>query len=95
MSSNTTPTATPPSTPGRQSYNPLFLKAKVLIEASKAGDLHTIEQLCKNKVACFSHVRLITNAHTLQGQDVNTRTLIKQESPLHKVGVSPNLCCAA
>jgi hypothetical protein len=32
----------------KRSYNPLFLKAKVLIEASKAGDLETIEELCKN-----------------------------------------------
>jgi hypothetical protein len=60
MSSNTTPTATPPSTPGKQSYNPLYLKAKVLIEASKAGDLHTIEKLCKNEVAFSSCVRLTT-----------------------------------
>jgi hypothetical protein len=48
MSGASTPTTTPPSTPVKRSYNPLFLKAKVLIEASKAGDLETIEELCKN-----------------------------------------------
>jgi hypothetical protein len=48
MSSGGTPAATPPSTPKR--YNPLLTKAHNLIEASKAGDLHKIEQLCKNEV---------------------------------------------
>jgi hypothetical protein len=50
MSSGGSQGPTPPSTPGKRSYNPLFLKAKVLIEASKAGDLQTIEELCKNEV---------------------------------------------
>ncbi len=48
MSGAPAPTTTPPSTPVKRSYNPLFLKAKVLIEASKAGDLETIAELCKN-----------------------------------------------
>jgi hypothetical protein len=84
MSGAPTPTATPPSTPGKRTYNPLFLKAKVLIEASKAGDLQTIEELCRD-VRCPPPPRWLAPPHTLQGEDVNTRTLLKQESPLHKV----------
>jgi hypothetical protein len=84
MSRSLTPTSSPPTTPGKQSYNPLFLKAKVLIEASKKGDLHTIEELCRVEVRAAAAADRM-RSFRLQGEDVNTRTVWKQESPLHKV----------
>ena len=86
MSGSHTPTTTPPSTPEKRSYNPLFLKAKVLIEASKAGDVQTIEELCRDVCPLSSLWQSFSNSQ--QGQDVNTRTFLKQESPLHKVFLS-------
>ena len=92
MSGTHTPTKTPPSTPEKRSYNPIFFKAKVLIEASKAGDVQTIEELCRD-VCPLPRLSPATSlwqsfSNSQQGQDVNTRTLLKQESPLHKVFLS-------